>query len=161
MELTVLSSNTNPSLLSSSPTQFSLYCPNRVRFLQLDKRQRRRPRRSISFTARSSDSPTPDWSEDWQRLSHSIRIGSQRFWFKCADSLKKETGFDIQEANGKVRQLYSSAIVKLDEAEFTRFRTQLFPAFLEWNRWERWKVIILLIILLLSIKRKISIILFI
>ncbi|PKI65540.1 hypothetical protein CRG98_014040, partial [Punica granatum] len=52
-----------------------------------------------------------------------------------------ETGLDVDEANTKARELAGRVTerVMVDEAELTRFRTELLPAFLQWNRWERWK----------------------
>ncbi|OWM81080.1 ATP-dependent zinc metalloprotease FTSH 12, chloroplastic [Punica granatum] len=138
MDLAFLQSSGSP--LSSSP-QLSQSFPTPVRFLSPSHRRAgitRRRRHTFSFRVRSSSSP--DWS-DWQRLSQSIQRGSERFWSKCRDSLKMETGLDVDEANTKARELAGRVTerAKVDEAELTRFRTELLPAFLQWNRWERWK----------------------
>ncbi|KAI9161766.1 hypothetical protein LWI28_020493 [Acer negundo] len=57
------------------------------------------------------------------------------------ESVKKETGFDFDEANVKVSELVGrvKGELKKGESELTRFRTELVPAFVEWNRWELWK----------------------
>ncbi|KAK4746081.1 hypothetical protein SAY87_012393 [Trapa incisa] len=98
----------------------------------------RRRRRTFRFRARSSSSP--EWS-DWQRLSQSIQRGSQRFLSKCGESLKKDTGYDVEEAGAKARELVGKVMerVRVDDEELTRLRTELVPAFLQWNRWGRWK----------------------
>lgn len=59
--------------------------------------------------------------------------------------MKKETGFDLNEATMKVDELVDrvkDGVKKCDD-ELTRFRTELLPQFVEWNRWERWKVMLL------------------
>lgn len=59
--------------------------------------------------------------------------------------MKKETGFDLNEAIMKVDELvdrFKDGVKKGDD-ELTRFRTELLPQFVEWNRWERWKVMLL------------------
>lgn len=59
--------------------------------------------------------------------------------------MKKETGFDLNEAIMKVDELVDRVKdgVKKGDDELTRFRTELLPQFVEWNRWERWKVMLL------------------
>lgn len=56
--------------------------------------------------------------------------------------MKKETGFDVEEASAKARELAGKVMerVRVEEAGFNRLKTELVPAFLQWNRWERWKV---------------------
>lgn len=58
--------------------------------------------------------------------------------------MKKETGFDVEEAGAKARELAGKVMerVMMYDDEITRLRTELLPAFLQWNRWERWKVIL-------------------
>ncbi|KAK0596406.1 hypothetical protein LWI29_015379 [Acer saccharum] len=57
------------------------------------------------------------------------------------ESVKKETGFDFDEANVKVSELVGrvKGELKKGESELTRFRTELVPEIVEWNRWELWK----------------------
>ncbi|XP_030523971.1 ATP-dependent zinc metalloprotease FTSH 12, chloroplastic isoform X2 [Rhodamnia argentea] len=98
-------------------------------------------RRRHPFRVRASSSPGPPFGLPWQRLSRSIRRGSDRFWLNLGDAVKKETGFDVEEANAKLRELATlvKERIKLNEADVARLRSQWLPAFLDWNRWERWK----------------------
>lgn len=68
-------------------------------------------------------------------LTRSIRRGSEQFWSSFGDSLKKETGFDLKEVNVKVGECLGQA-----GAELERFKTELVPEFVSWNRLEHWKV---------------------
>ncbi|KAK9274699.1 hypothetical protein L1049_021950 [Liquidambar formosana] len=93
------------------------------------------------FLAYSSANPNGSDGFSWPSLARSIRHGSQRFWSKFGESVKKETGFDLEDANvnvgefvGRVRER-----VKLGEAELERVRAELVPEFINWNKWERWK----------------------
>lgn len=104
-----------------------------------------RPRRRRPFLARASSGPgPPPGGLPWQRLSRSIRRGSHRFWLDFGAAVKKETGFDVDDANAKLRELAASVMerAKLNEAAAARLRSELLPAFLDWNRWERWKVML-------------------
>ena len=58
--------------------------------------------------------------------------------------MKKETGFDLEDANVKVGEFVGRAKegVSKGRGELERFRTELVPEFVSWNRWERWKVIL-------------------
>lgn len=51
--------------------------------------------------------------------------------------LKKETGFDLEDANIKARGLINRGREAVD-----RFRLELVPEFVEWNKWDKWKVFI-------------------
>ncbi|XP_030471573.1 ATP-dependent zinc metalloprotease FTSH 12, chloroplastic [Syzygium oleosum] len=129
MELAFLPSP-NP-LLSPSPS------PPLPFLLPPHRSRRRRP-----FLARASSGPgPPPGGLPWQRLSRSIRRGSHRFWLDFGAAVKKETGFDVDDANAKLRELAASVKerAKLNEAAAARLRSELLPAFLDWNRWERWK----------------------
>ncbi|TXG71305.1 hypothetical protein EZV62_006240 [Acer yangbiense] len=89
---------------------------------------------------RVCSSANPD-GFSWQSLGRSVRVGSERLWSKMGESVKKETGFDFDEANVKVSELVGrvKGELKKGESELTRFRTELVPAIVEWNRWELWK----------------------
>ncbi|KAK1589407.1 hypothetical protein Q3G72_033695 [Acer saccharum] len=89
---------------------------------------------------RVCSSANPD-GFSWQSLRRSVRVGSERLWSKMGESVKKETGFDFDEANVKVSELVGrvKGELKKGESELTRFRTELVPAIVEWNRWELWK----------------------
>lgn len=141
MDLGFLQSSS--SALSCSP-QFSPFFSGPVHLRSLSYHRAGIPRRRChAFRFRVRSSSSPEWS-DWQRLSQSIQRGSHRFWSKCGDSLKKETGFDVEEAGAKARELAGKVMerVMMYDDEITRLRTELLPAFLQWNRWERWKVIL-------------------
>lgn len=77
----------------------------------------------------------------WQSLTRSIRRGSERFWSDFGESVKKETGFDLKEANVTVGEFVGRIGdgLKKGGTELERFRTELLPEFVSWNRWERWK----------------------
>ncbi|KAL3737463.1 hypothetical protein ACJRO7_026260 [Eucalyptus globulus] len=131
MELAFLPSP-NPLLSPPSPS------PPPLPFLLPPRRAlRRRPSR-----VRASSAPGPPSGLPWHhRLSRSIRRGSDRFFLNFGAAVKKETGFDPEAANAKLREL--AALVKdraqPSEAAVARLRSELLPAFLDWNRWDRWK----------------------
>ncbi|KAL6313566.1 hypothetical protein AAG906_006931 [Vitis piasezkii] len=58
--------------------------------------------------------------------------------------VKRETGFDLEDANSKVNESVGRVrgAVKRGEDGLDRFRTELLPEFVNWNRWERWKVLL-------------------
>lgn len=60
---------------------------------------------------------------------------------KLGESVKKETGFDVEGGNVKVGEFVEriKGDIKKGDAAFTRFRTGLLTDFVDWNRWERWK----------------------
>ncbi|KAJ8527613.1 hypothetical protein K7X08_015064 [Anisodus acutangulus] len=91
------------------------------------KRTRTRP----TFLASSSNSPE---GFSWLNLSHSIRCGSERFLNQLGDSVKKETGFDFDDAKTKVAEFSGRAV---DSGQ--RFRFELLPEFLNWNKFDSWK----------------------
>ena len=61
---------------------------------------------------------------------------------KLGESVKKETGFDVEGGNVKVGEFVEriKGDIKKGDAALTRFRTELLTDFVDWNRWERWKV---------------------
>lgn len=60
---------------------------------------------------------------------------------KLGESVKKETGFDVEGGNVKVGEFVEriKGDIKKGDAALTRFRTELLTDFVDWNRWERWK----------------------
>lgn len=82
----------------------------------------------------------------WNDIVQSFQNGSKRFWLKFGDVVKKETGFDLEDANRKVVEFVEQVRDEGNKSrdEFERFRNVGIPAFVNWNRWERWKVIYLL-----------------
>ncbi|CAN1155589.1 ATP-dependent zinc metalloprotease FTSH 12, chloroplastic [Linum perenne] len=77
----------------------------------------------IRYSSLSGNGNGPSDGMFWRNLSQSFRLVSERFYVKFKESVKKETGVDFSKG----------------EAEFTRFKTDLLPKFLDWNRLERWK----------------------
>ncbi|KAK3042644.1 hypothetical protein RJ639_000896 [Escallonia herrerae] len=63
---------------------------------------------------------------------------SQGFFEKFNESVKKETGFDMADATAKVSGFVGHTRVS-SKNELDRFRTQLLPEFISWNKWDNWK----------------------
>ncbi|OMO89462.1 hypothetical protein COLO4_19749 [Corchorus olitorius] len=126
----------NPLTFSSLP--ISKTPPQALTFFQLPTRRRLKIRASSS-SANPGGSGSNGFS--WFSLARSIRVGSEQFWSKFGESVKKETGFDMDEANVRVGELVGRVKEQFrkGDGEFTRFRTELIPQFVSWNRWERWK----------------------
>ena len=141
MELTV-PYKPNPLLFSSAPlthnsqTLILFKLPKNPR----SKNSHHRP----NFRVLASASPNGSDGFSWLRLTQSVRRGSERLWSKLGESVKKETGFDLEDANVKVGEFVGRAKegVSKGRGELERFRTELVPEFVSWNRWERWKVIL-------------------
>ncbi|KAL5813277.1 hypothetical protein ACOSQ3_028227 [Xanthoceras sorbifolium] len=125
----------NPLLFPSKPL-------TKTTLLQVPVKHRPRvSRQRPLFRVRSSANPDGSGGFSWRSLGRSVRVGSGRLWSKLGESVKKETGFDLDEANVKVSELVGRVKGELrkGESELTRFRTELVPEFMEWNQWERWK----------------------
>ncbi|KAJ6432323.1 hypothetical protein OIU84_019544 [Salix udensis] len=104
----------------------------------------RRPRISRKkpiFRIHSSANANGSDGFSWPILTRSVRLGTERFFFKLGESVKKETGFDMEGVNVKVGEFVESikGDIKKGDAALTRFRTELLTDFVDWNRWERWK----------------------
>lgn len=127
----------NPLIFSSIPI---CKTPQTLSFFQLPTRRR------LKIKAASSSSANPNGSgsngSSWLNLARSIRVGSEQFWSKFGESVKKETGFDMDGANVKAGELVGQVKdgFRKGEGELTRFRNELVPEFVRWNRWELWKV---------------------
>ncbi|KAM2511932.1 ATP-dependent zinc metalloprotease FTSH 12, chloroplastic [Malus sylvestris] len=129
----------NPLLVSSTP--FSHTSPRPLLFNLPTKHRPKISRQKPTFRVMASvNSNGPD-GFSWQSLTRSIRRGSERFWSDFGESVKKETGFDLKEANVTVGEFVGRIGdgLKKGGTELERFRTELLPEFVSWNRWERWK----------------------
>ncbi|KAM1570927.1 hypothetical protein ACFX10_035873 [Malus domestica] len=129
----------NPLLVSSTP--FSHTSPRPLLFNLPTKHRPKISRQKPTFRVMASvNSNGPD-GFSWQSLTRSIRRGSERFWSDFGESVKKETGFDLKEANVTVGEFVGRVGdgLKKGGTELERFRTELLPEFVSWNRWERWK----------------------
>ncbi|KAI3703154.1 hypothetical protein L6452_28910 [Arctium lappa] len=79
---------------------------------------------------RVSASVNPEDGSAWTRFSRSIRRTSDVLLENLGDSLKKETGFDLQDANAKLSEFVGGIQDSVLKAQ-TQFWT--------WNEWQRWK----------------------
>lgn len=91
--------------------------PNLV-FLPLHRYNQTKRRKKPKFHVSASSNPD---GSGWTRFSQYFN-----------DSLKKETGFDLKDANVKL-----SGFVGRVQDSVSKTRTE----FLNWNEWQRWKVI--------------------
>ncbi|CAN4096890.1 unnamed protein product [Withania somnifera] len=90
---------------------------------------------SKPFFSVSNNSPE---GFSWLQLSQSIRRGSERFFNQLGDSVKKETGFEFEDAKLKVAE-FSGRAVDSGQILVQRFHSELLPEFLNWNKFESWK----------------------
>ncbi|KAL6206120.1 hypothetical protein ACLB2K_023369 [Fragaria x ananassa] len=120
-----------PNPLLSSSTQFT---PKTLLFKLPTTQRPKLSRKNSFFRVRASANPNGSDGFSWVSLTRSIRRGSEQFWSSFGDSLKKETGFDLKEVNVKVGECLGQA-----GAELERFKTELVPEFVSWNRLEHWK----------------------
>lgn len=104
-------------------------------------------RKKPSFRVYASESTSGSSSNNgggfsWVRLTQSLRIGVERIGEKIGESVKKETGFDSEEANARVDEFVGRVkdSVQKGQHELTRFKTETVPSFIDWNKWEHWKV---------------------
>lgn len=134
--------NTTSTTTPYGQTKFPHYLqPKRFSCLPFNPRTKfSRHKRPLVLA--SSISPGGSGGFSWLHLSESVRRSSERFFKNLGDSVKKETGLDMQGANpgmsefaGLLRQS-----VHRGQSELERFRSELVPVFIDWNKWERWKV---------------------
>ncbi|XP_050221427.1 ATP-dependent zinc metalloprotease FTSH 12, chloroplastic [Mercurialis annua] len=94
-------------------------------------------RKKTSFTVCSSANLNGSDGFSWPSLTRAFRLGSERFFLKLGESVKKETGFDLDGTNVKLGEFVGlvKGQAKMSEAELIRLRTE----FVDWNRWEHWK----------------------
>ncbi|XP_047334391.1 ATP-dependent zinc metalloprotease FTSH 12, chloroplastic-like [Impatiens glandulifera] len=90
-----------------------------------------------SFRAFASSNPNGSGSFSWSSFYESIRRGSDPYFSKFSQFLKKETGLDLEDTTSKFAGLANrlQEAAKEKEAEFDRFRSE----FIDWNKLERWK----------------------
>ncbi|XP_010537801.1 PREDICTED: ATP-dependent zinc metalloprotease FTSH 12, chloroplastic [Tarenaya hassleriana] len=133
----------NPLIFFSTPLK---HIPKNHGFLRYPvKHGRGISRRRPVFWVYASESPSGS-SEDggefsWVKLTRSLRVGAERFRQKLGDSVKKEIGFGSEEASTKANQ-FSDRVkdgAKKGQDELNRFRTEVVPGFVDWNKWECWK----------------------
>nr|XP_019711134.1 ATP-dependent zinc metalloprotease FTSH 12, chloroplastic isoform X2 [Elaeis guineensis] len=107
----------------------------------LNPRRRRRHGRGRVLGASLSDAGDGPEKFSWHRVSESMRRGSERFLASFVEYLKKETGLDLEQANLKAGELLDGArgAAEKGRAVVDRFRLDLVPEFIEWNKWENWK----------------------
>ncbi|KAH0454294.1 hypothetical protein IEQ34_016218 [Dendrobium chrysotoxum] len=129
----------NPLL--HSPSHFCNSPPLRqFGFLPAVPARRRRLCRSKGniYSFRATAFGNEDGSGDfwWDRVARSVKVGSERFWSKFAESLKKETGFDSDAG-----KLVGGVVEAVNEGRkaVDWFRLEMLPAFVDWNRWKNWK----------------------
>ncbi|KAM3355672.1 ATP-dependent zinc metalloprotease FTSH 12, chloroplastic [Capsicum galapagoense] len=129
--------------LTTSPHPLnSIHLSSKPLFLTLPfKCKRRRRPTFIASSSSSSSSPSNPEGFSWLQLSQSIRRGSERFLNELSDSVKKETGFDFEDAKIKVVEFSGRAVdsAKSGQILLQHFQSELFPEFLNWNKFESWK----------------------
>ncbi|KAL3578881.1 hypothetical protein D5086_020385 [Populus alba] len=130
----------NPLL--HSPILLTQTAQNPPILFQLPTNQRPRiSRKKPIFRIYSSANANGSDGFSWSSLTRSVRLGTERFLLKLGESVKKETGFDVEGGNVKVGEFVEriKGDIKKGDAALTRFRTGLLTDFMDWNRWERWK----------------------
>ncbi|KAJ6324916.1 hypothetical protein OIU76_012079 [Salix suchowensis] len=130
------------NLLLHSPILLTQTAQNPPILFQLPTNRRARiSRKKPIFRIHSSANANGSDGFSWPILTRSVRLGTERFFLKLGESVKKETGFDIEGVNVKVGEFAESikGDIKKGDAALTRFRTELLTDFVDWNRWERWK----------------------
>ncbi|XP_021802259.1 ATP-dependent zinc metalloprotease FTSH 12, chloroplastic isoform X3 [Prunus avium] len=129
----------NPLLFSS--TQLTQPSARPVLFNLPTKHRPKTSRKKPTFRVMGSANSNGSDGFSWGSLTRSIRRGSERFWSNFGESVKKETGFDLKDANVKVGEYVGRVEGGLQKGrtELERFKTELVPELVSWNRWERWK----------------------
>ncbi|KAH0874443.1 hypothetical protein HID58_071805 [Brassica napus] len=135
-----------PNPLISSPTNL-LKRPKSFGLVRFPAKYGHRvTRKNPIFRVYASESSNGSSSNNgggfsWVRLTQSLRVGVERIGEKIGKSVKKETGFDPEEAGARVDEYVGRVkdIVKKGQGELTRFRTEIVPSFIDWNKWEHWK----------------------
>ncbi|KAM3248319.1 ATP-dependent zinc metalloprotease FTSH 12, chloroplastic [Capsicum annuum] len=128
--------------LTTSPHPLnSIHLSSKPLFLTLPFKCKRRRRPTFIASSSSSSSPSNPEGFSWLQLSQSIRRGSERFLNELSDSVKKETGFDFEDAKLKVVEFSGRAVdsAKSGQILLQHFQSELFPEFLNWNKFESWK----------------------
>ncbi|KAL5543723.1 hypothetical protein UlMin_007507 [Ulmus minor] len=130
-----------PNPLLSSSGFFIQNTPNPILFKLPTKQRSNFSRHKPVFRVLAAANSNGSNGSSWSGLARSIRQGSERFWSKFGEAVKKETGFDVEGANVKVTEFVERVRegVKKGGDELERFRTDLVPEFVSWNQWRRWK----------------------
>ncbi|XP_073006112.1 ATP-dependent zinc metalloprotease FTSH 12, chloroplastic isoform X1 [Typha latifolia] len=136
MELAAIPSTLSPPFSSASLFSKSFpSLPTQRRRRKLSCRRRYPPQASASG---AGDGPA---RFSWRNFSESIRLGSERFRSRFGEYLREETGIDLDAANLKAGEMLGGVrdAVEKSQAAVDRFRSEVFPEFIEWNKWENWK----------------------
>ncbi|ESQ27162.1 hypothetical protein EUTSA_v100180710mg, partial [Eutrema salsugineum] len=135
-----------PNPLISSPTKFFKRPKSSglVRFPA--KYGLRVTRRNPIFRVYASESSNGSSSNNdggfsWLRLARSLRIGVERIGEKIGESVKKEIGFDSEEAGARVDEYVGRVknSVQKGQHQLDRLKNETVPSFIDWNKWEHWK----------------------
>ncbi|KFK42356.1 hypothetical protein AALP_AA2G245500 [Arabis alpina] len=126
----------NPLITSSSQLCKRSQISGFVRF-PANYRRKKPIFRVYASESSNGSSSNNDGGFSWVRLGQSLRIGVERI----GETVKKETGFDSEEANARVDEFKGRVkdSVKKGQDELTRFRNETVPLFIDWNKWEHWK----------------------
>lgn len=138
-----VSTRYRPNELLSPATSFVQRSQNVILFTLPAKRRAKYSRQRAKFRVLGSADGNAADESPWGSFSRSVRRGSERFWLNFGESLRKETGFDLKNTDVKLVEFFGRANERLENmgAELQRFKTEILPEFVSWNRWERWKVI--------------------
>ncbi|CAK9314663.1 unnamed protein product [Citrullus colocynthis] len=136
-----VSTRYRPNELLSPATSFVRRSQNVILFTLPAKRRAKYSRQRAKFRVLGSTDGNAADQSPWGSFSRSVRRGSERFWFNFGESLRKETGFDLKNTDVKLVELFGRANERLENmgVELQRFKTEILPEFVSWNRWERWK----------------------
>ncbi|PON74433.1 AAA-type ATPase [Parasponia andersonii] len=139
MDLTIISYKPNPLLFSSAPLTQTI--PNPILFKLPSNYRPRISRHKPGFRVLAAANSNGSNGFSWLSLSRALQQGSARFWSNLGESVKKETGFDLDNANVKVNEFAGRVRegVKIGGNELERFRTDILPEFVDWNKWRHWK----------------------
>ncbi|KAI3804695.1 hypothetical protein L1987_26433 [Smallanthus sonchifolius] len=103
--------------------------PNLV-FLPLHRYNRIKTRKPIFRVSASVNPDGPEDGSPWTRFSRSIRRNSEVLLNYFGDSLKKETGVDLQDASAKLSGFVGGIQDSVSKAQIQ---------FKNWNEWQNWK----------------------
>lgn len=133
----------NPLLFSSVPLTQTV--PNPILFKLPSKHRPKISRHKAGFRVLAAANSNGSNGFSWLSLSRSLQQGSARFWSNFGESLKKETGIDLDNANVKVSEFAGRVRdgVKAGGSELERLRNDAWPEFVNWNKWQYWKVILI------------------
>ncbi|KAL0537514.1 hypothetical protein IC582_026492 [Cucumis melo] len=130
-----------PNELLSPATPFLQQSQNVILFTLPAKRRAKYSRQRAKFRVRGSADGNAADQSPWESFSRSVRRGSERFWLNFGKSIRKETGFDLKNTDGRLVEFFAGANERLENmgTELQRLKNETFPEFINWNRWDRWK----------------------